>query len=100
MIWSRRGFDTFLGYYGAFVSYFSYVDGLGACENPTCFYDMHDGDVAVPAGSDSGESSPLVVVSGSMPRSECVRVWFHTRRVWGGGAAGCRWAASVGTGGA
>ena len=53
----NRGFDTFFGYYGAFVSYFSYVDGFGACMDPLCFYDMHDGPDYVAAGNENGEYS-------------------------------------------
>ena len=43
---TRRGFDSFYGFYGNCIGYFSHVSELGACKDD-CYFDLRDGDVPV-----------------------------------------------------
>ena len=39
---NHRGFESFLGYYSVYVSYYEYIAELGSgCVDPNCFTDMH-----------------------------------------------------------
>ena len=67
---TSRGFDGFLGYYSAYVGYFSWVAATDYCEldpaEPYCWVDMHD-DAA--PGADSHSSSTLPTPTGEYSTS-------------------------------